>query len=177
MNRTILLLLGICFLSISLWGQKKNNDFIITMNKDTLYGKVKFNPKTNVVYFYYQGDKVVFNAATIENFGINRRGITRIFKAITNDWKDEVFVEILSEGKINLYRYDTSGNDLYKGDAFYYRYYISNPQKSHLLRVTPRSYKTILKMRIENQPSLLAQQIDYEQFPDIIAAYNGTARY
>lgn len=172
MIRTILLLLGICFLSISMWGQTKNKDFIITMNKDTLYGKIKFDPKANIVYFHYQGDKILFNAATIDNFGINRKGVTHVYKSITNDWKEEVFVEVLSEGKINLYRYDTSGNDLYKDDAFKYRYYISSQQKNYLVRVTPRSYKSILKMRLENQPDLLLQNITYEDVPAIIAAYN-----
>ena len=97
-------------------------------------------------------------------------GATRVFKTILNDWKDEVFVEVLTHGKINLYRYYTSGNDFYKEDAFNYRYYIQ--QEGKLLRGSPRSYKSILRQIFKPKSNSWVHAIAYEDVPQFIALYN-----
>jgi len=171
MAKNILLLLSLFFLSISLQSQN-DKDFLLTLQKDTLFGKIKFDTKTNVLIFYYQKQKVVFDAATINHFGIHRKGVTRIYKSITNDWKDEVSVEVLTEGKLNLYRYNTLDNKHYEpGSDCGYRYYLGETNKD-LIRLSPTSYKKILKMVIKEFPSLLLQRILFKDVPRIIQTYN-----
>ena len=174
MNKVLLFASLFFFLPLLLIAQK-NQDFILTMQKDTLYGKIKLNLKTNVITFDYQGNRVSFEAKTIDNFGIFRKGQTHVYKTITNDWKEEVFVEVLAEGTLNLYRYDTSGNKHYEEDAFDYRYYLSESNEGYI-RVTPRSYKNVLKKIVKNQPYLLAQKIGYEDVPRIVGEYNKLVR-
>ena len=106
------ILIGILLsLSVSLLAQN-GVDYIVTLAKDTVYGKVRFNPSTNVIVFSYHGDKMNFHASTIEHFGIFRKGKLHIYTSIVNDWKETVFVEVLTEGKLNVYLYDTSGLSL-----------------------------------------------------------------
>ncbi len=167
MNKTISLLGIFLFLSVALTAQE-GKDFILTMHKDTLYGKIKLDLKTNILTFEYQGDKVSFKARTIDQFGIFRKGQTHVYKTITNDWNEEIFVEVLVEGTLNLYRYFTSGNALYKKDAVGYRYYLNKANEGYI-RVTPRSYKNILQKMVKNKTYLLAQ---FEDVPMIIQAYN-----
>ncbi len=167
MNKTISLLGIFLFLSVALTAQE-GKDFILTMHKDTLYGKIKLDLKTNILTFEYQGDKVSFKARTIDQFGIFRKGQTHVYKTITNDWNEEIFVEVLVEGTLNLYRYFTSGNALYEKDAVGYRYYL-NKENEGYIRVTPRSYKNILQKMVKNKTYLLAQ---FEDVPMIIQAYN-----
>lgn len=165
-----MLLLSIAFsLSSLLWAQE-NKDFFLTMQGDTLYGKIKLDGRSNTIVFQYQGDKVEFHASTIEYFGIYKKGKYRTYKTIQNDKQKEVFVEVLTEGTLNLYRYDTSGDDRYeKEDSF--RYFICE-EDMVTMRVTPKSYKSILKLCCKNQPQLLAQRIEYQDVPKIIEAYN-----
>ena len=167
MNKVILLLGIFFFLSFALPAQE-GKDFILTLRKDTLYGKIKLNLKANMLTFDYRGNKVSFQAKTIEEFGIFRKGQTHVFKTITNNRDEEIFVEVLAEGTLNLYRYFTSGNSLYEEDTVGYRYYLNKLNEGYI-RVSPRSYKNILKKMVKNQPYLLAQ---FEDVPRIIQAYN-----
>lgn len=157
------------FLPLSLFSQR-GKDFILTMNKDTLYGKVKINVKSDILTFQYKGEKVEFHASTIDYFGIHRKGKTRIYKTLINNWEEYIFVEVLTEGRLNLYYYDTAGNHRYtSADPF--RYYIGN-ESIYPIRMSPRAYKNMMEMMVKDQPDLLAQMGDYEDVPRIIRKYN-----
>ena len=165
-----MLLLWIAFLLSSLLWAQEEKDFLLTMKADTLYGKIKLDGRSNTIVFQYKGDKIPFHASTFEHFGIYQKGKYRTYKTIQNSVKEEIIVEVLTEGTLNLYRYDTTGDKRYgKGDNF--RYFICEGDKIKM-RVTPKSYKTILKLCIKTQPYLLAQQIVYEDVPRIIEEYN-----
>ncbi len=166
----IIFLFSIAFLiSSMLWAQKED-DFFLTMRGDTLYGKIRLDSKSNTIIFWYQGDKLTFHASTIESFGIYKKGKYRTFKTIQNDEKKEVFVEVLTEGTLNLYRYDTTGDKRYnKEDNF--RYFICEDD-TVIMRVTPRSYKRVLKICLKDKPHLLARRIEYQDIPKIVEAYN-----
>jgi len=169
MKKNFILIGVLLFLSVSLFAQK-GVDYIVTLTKDTVYGKVRFNPYTNVINFSYHGDKMNFHASTIEHFGIIRKGKLHTYTSIVNDWKETVFVEVLTKGKLHVYLYDTSGNDHYsRKDP--YRYYVGK-SKSTLLRVSPRSYRNALGLLISDHPRLLAQAKQYEDVPKIIQSYN-----
>ena len=160
----MLLLLPLCLVA------QKGKDFILTMNKDTLYGKVKFSGKSDIINFNYKGEKVDFHASTIDYFGVHRKGQTHIYKTLINNWKEYIFVEVLSEGRLNLYYYDTAGNHRYTS-ADPYRYYIGN-EEIYPIRMSPRAYKNMMKMMVKDQPDLLTQMGDYEDVPRIIRKYN-----
>jgi len=169
MNKKMLLLWIGILLSSLLFAQEEK-DFFLTMQGDTLYGKIKLDRRSNTIAFQYQGDKITFHASTIESFGIYKKGKYRTYKTIQNNNKKEVFVEVLTEGALNLYRYNTSGDERYqKEDSF--RYFICE-EDTVVMRVTPKSYKVILKRCCKDQPQLLTQRIDYQDVPRIIKAYN-----
>jgi len=169
MKKNFTLFWILVILPLSLCGQK-GKDFILTISQDTLYGKIKFNQKPGIITFRYKGKKVAFHASTINYFGVNRDGITRVYKPLVNNWKKDIFVEVLSEGNVNLYYYDTAGNDLYtSADPF--RYYIGNSD-IYPIRMSPRSYRFLMKMMVTGQPDLLAQLSGYEDVPRIIKRYN-----
>jgi len=149
---------------------QQGRDYILTMNQDTLYGKIRFNQKSDIISFQYKGEKVDFHASTINYFGVTRKGITRIYKTLINNWEEYIFVEVLTEGKLNLYYYDTAGNHRYtSADPF--RYYIGNSD-IYPIRMSPRAYKNMMKMMVTDQPDLLAQMGDYDDVPRIIKKYN-----
>lgn len=163
-------LIGIVLLLPMFLLAQKGKDFILTMNQDTLYGKIKFNQKSDIISFQYKGEKVEFHASTINYFGVHRKGTTRIYKTLINNWKEYIFVEVLSEGRLNLYYYDTAGNHRYTS-ADPYRYYIGN-NDIYPIRMSPRAYKNLMKMMVKDSPDLLAQMGTYEDVPRIIKKYN-----
>jgi len=164
---SILLLLPLCLCA------QKDNGFILTMKQDTLYGKVRINNKLDGISFQYEGKKVELHASSITYFGVKKKGTTRIYKTLINNWEEYIFVEVLTEGKFNLYHYDTAGNDRYtRSDP--YRYYIGS-SNIYPIRMSPRSYRSMMKMMVrivEEEPELLGQLADYEDVPRIIRKYN-----
>ena len=152
---------------------QQGKGFILTMKQDTLYGKVRINNKLDGISFQYEGKKVELHASTITYFGLKKNGTTRIYKTLINNWEEYIFVEVLAEGKLNLYHYDTAGNDRYtRSDP--YRYYIGS-SNIYPIRMSPRSYRSLMKMMVrivEEEPELLGQLADYEDVPRIIRKYN-----
>ncbi len=169
MKRKFYLFWTLLLLPLFLYSQN-DKDFILTLNQDTLYGKVSFNPKAKLVSFRHKGKKTFFHVSTLTYFGINRNGNTQVYKILVNHWKEYIYVEVLSEGKLDLYYYDTKYNERYtRADP--YRYYIGN-DTMHPIRMSPRSYKYILKYMLTDESELLAQLSDYEDVPRIVRQYN-----
>ena len=160
----------VCFLlSISMFAQK-GKDFILTMNQDTLYGKIKFSRKDKSVTFYHKKGKTKFRASTIGYFGLHERNKIKVYKIVRMFPREDVFVEVITEGKINLYYYDTRESKHYiNGDK--YRYFVSNSELEPI-KISPRSYKNILKVFLKEQAALLDEVQDYEDVPRIIKKYN-----
>jgi len=169
MHKKLLLLWGVLFLSLPLWAQK-GKDFLLTMKEDTLYGKIKIQNRFNSIAFHYQGERVGFHATTIKKFGIHQKGKTRLFKTIDDDRKKRVIVEILIQGKLNLYRYNTIGDEDFTR-LEHFRYFLGK-KDTELVNITPISYKNALQFFMQDQPNLLAQKIAYGDIPKIIEQYN-----
>ena len=158
-----------CFLPLLLSAQQ-GQDFILTLSKDTLYGKIKFSTKSDLIIFKYKGKKVEFHASTIDYFGIYEKGQVDIYKTLLNNWEEYIYVKVLDEGKLNLYYYDTAGNHRYTS-ADPYRYYIGR-EDLYPIRMSPRAYKNMMKWMVTDHPDLLAQMGNYEDVPRIIRTYN-----
>jgi len=162
-----------CLLSISMSAQQ-GEDFILTLNQDTLYGKVKFSRNDKSVIFYHKKGKIKFQAATIGYFGLHEKNKMKVYKVARMYPREDVFVEVITEGEINLYYYDTRESKHYiNGDL--YRYFISNSELEPI-KMSPRSYKSILKYFLKEQPDLLEELQDYEDVPRIIKKYNQRRR-
>lgn len=149
---------------------QSGKDFILSLNQDTLFGKITFSLKAETISFKHKGKKTNFHISTLTYFGVNRNGKNLVYKTLINHWKEYIFVQVLSEGKLDLYHYDTKYNERYtRSDP--YRYYIGNTD-IYPIRMSPRSYRHILERMITDQSSLLAQQYNYEDVPKIIKQYN-----
>ena len=140
------------------------------MSQDTLYGKIRFSPKAESIAFLHKGKKTIFHVSTLTYFGINRNGKTQVYKILVNHWKEYIFVEVLTEGKLDLYYYDTKYNERYTSSDPY-RYYIGT-EEINPIRMSPRSYRYILERMFNDRSGLLAQLADYEDVPRIVKEYN-----
>lgn len=83
---------------------QSNPDYILTMQKDTLFGTIKNNLDWESITFVHHKKKVYFHAATIQYFGIYRAGKYLRYKSIKDKDGTDLFVQILNEGKIKLYK-------------------------------------------------------------------------
>ncbi len=169
MKKNFTLFWILLILPLFLYSQN-DKDFILTLSQDTLYGKVQFSPLEENISFRHKGKKTNFHVSTLTYFGINRNGKTKVYKILTNHWKEYIYVEVLTEGKLNLYYYDTKYNERYK-NSDPYRYYIGNAEINPI-RVTPRSYRYILEKIFIDRSSLLTQLSNYADVPRIIKQYN-----
>lgn len=169
MKQQITLFCILLFFPMLLFSQAKK-DFILNINRDTLFGKIKMSNKSGVLTFHHGRKKVTFHASTIDYFGKYRKGQYQVFKTLVNNRGEDIFVKVLSEGKVNLYYYDTADNELYtQADPF--RYYIGT-EEIYPIRMSPRSYNGLMKMMVKDQPNLLTQLAGYEDVPRIIKRYN-----
>ncbi|GEM_PF-2806312 len=153
---------------------QKHKDFILTLHKDTIFGQVKINPKVNHISFTHQRKRIYFHPKTLQAFGIYKKESKayQVFKSITNARGQSMFVEVLNEGKLKLYKYQKQE---VIAQAKYHRelYYIGRSDKK-LVTMTPDSYETTMKVIIKNHPNLLTQlaHTSYQEVPQIIASYN-----
>ena len=96
----------------------------------------------------------------------------RIFKSITNALGKSMFVEVLNEGKLKLYKYK---KEKIIAHAKYHKelYYIGRTDKK-LVTMTPDSYERTMKIIVKDYPNLVTQveRISYKEVPQIIASYN-----
>lgn len=173
MNRKITISFICCLLSISMSAQQ-GADFILTLNQDTLYGKIKFSRNDKSVTFRHNKKKTKFKATTINYFGLQDQNEMKVYTVATLYPREDVFVEVITEGEVNLYYYDTRQSKHYiDGDE--YRYFVGNSELEPI-KISPRSYKGILKYFLKEQPALLNELQDYEDVPRIIKKYNQQAR-
>jgi len=174
MRKEIILLFvlffGICAISFA----QKNKDFILTLHKDTIFGKIKINPENQHIAFTHQRKRIYFHPKTLQAFGIyqKKEKTYQIFKSITNVNGQSMFVEVLDEGKVKLYKYKKSE---IIAEAKYHKewYYVGRTDKK-LVTMTPDSYERTMKGILKDNPSLLTQigHISYNEVPQIIASYN-----
>ena len=173
MRKEILLFVLCCCMSVSCFAQK-NKDFILTLHKDTIFGQVKINPKNDHIAFTHQRKRVYFHPKTLQAFGIYNKVEKdyRLFKSITNALGKSMFVEVLNEGRVKLYKYQ---KDEIIAEAKYHKefYYIGRTDKN-LVTMTPDSFERTMKGIVKDHPKLLTQieQLSYKEVPQIIASYN-----
>jgi len=172
MKKVILfIVLTSCILTTS-FGQK-NQDFILTLRKDTIFGKISISPEDQHITFKHKRKRVYFHPKTLQAFGVKeKKGGYKMYKSITNLKGRSMFVEILDEGPVKLYKYNKS-EEVAKTKYRKNLYYIGLSDET-LSTLTPETYTLTMKVLLKDHPSLLAkaEKISYNQVPDLVASYN-----
>lgn len=162
------LLLG--FATFTMAEQPK--DFILTMNKDTLYGKIKPFLRSSYIVFEYQKKKLYFRAPTLHFFGIYKDGTYHYYKSIKNKDGKSIFAEILEEGKLKLYSHRVNEPHLPIPHQKPH-YYIGNSDDK-LVAITSNSYTHQLTYFVKDNPQLLTElrEGNFKDVPKIVGVYN-----
>lgn len=165
----ILFITSICTLAFA----QKHKDFILTLNKDTIFGNVTLNTSVAHITFTHKRKRVYFHPKTLKAFGIfDKKKGYKYYKSITNNRGTAMFVEVLDQGPIKLYKYqkrEKIANAEYSKSL----YYIGRSDEA-LSTITPNSYEQTMKALVKDHPALLTQveRISYQQVPNIIASLN-----
>lgn len=173
MRKELLLFVLCCCFNFTSFAQK-NKDFILTLHKDTVFGQVKINPDNDHITFTHQRKRIYFHPKTLQAFGIYKKeeNVYQVFKAITNARGQSMFVEVLNEGKVKLYKYQK--NEIIAQAKYHKELYYIGHSDEKLVTMTPDSYEKTMKVLVKDYPSLLTKidQISYREVPQVIASYN-----
>lgn len=171
-KRIYLLLFFACICTLAI--AQKNKDFILTLSKDTIFGKVSISPESAHITFQHKRKKLYFHAKTLNAFGIyNKKDGYKYYKSIKNGLGNSIFVEILDEGPfIKLYKYakrEKIENNYHTRNL----YYIGRSDKK-LSTITPASYEHAMRVLVKDHPDLLTEieRISYKEVPNIVASLN-----
>lgn len=173
MKKGTLLLLFLCCLSSIIFAQK-NKDFILTLHKDTIFGKIKFVPDSPHITFTHKRKRLYFHPKTLEAFGIfsKKSNNYRIYKSISSNRGSSMFVEVIDEGPVKLYKYVKK--DGLANSNYIREFYFIGRDDEKLLTMTPDSYERTMKVLVKDHPKLLdkMEAVSYKEVPNIIASYN-----
>lgn len=172
MTKKLLLLTFISCICTFAFAQK-NKDFILTLNQDTIFGNVTLNSSVAHIIFKHKRKKVYFHPKTLKAFGVfDKAEGYKYYKSITNARGTSMFVEVLTEGSFNLYKYQktkVTANAKYTKNL----YYIGRTDEK-LSTITPDSYENAIKALVKTHPvlSTKAENSSFNEFPNLVASLN-----
>ena len=173
MRKEMLFFVLCCYFSLPCFAQK-HKDFILTLHKDTIFGQVRTNSEADHITFIHQRKRIYFHPKTLQAFGIYKKESKgyQVFKSITNARGQSMFVEVLNEGKVNLYKYQK--NEIIAQAKYHKELYYIGHSDNKLIPMTPNSYARTMKVLVKDYPNLLTQleHISYNEVSQIIASYN-----
>lgn len=174
MKIRILYCLLFCCLYASAFSQA-NKDYILTLQQDTLFGKIQVELGREPISFKYKKMNLDYHPSTIQSFGIFREKQYRRFKSMKSpSGNDAFFVEIMVEGKNNLYKFDDKY--IFNNKQLRYLYFMEN-EDNELFPISSSTYQHILGRVLKDYPNLLSmlEQSTFAQVPQIIKQYNNGA--
>jgi len=149
-----------------------NKDYILTLQQDTLFGKIRVELGREPISFKYKKLNLDYHPSTIQSFGIFREKEYRRFKTLKSpSGKAAFFVEIIVEGKNNLYKFD----DKYISNPKQLRYiYFIENEADELSPISSSTYQRKLGRMLKDYPHLLSilEQSTFAQVPQLIQQYN-----
>ncbi len=149
-----------------------NKDYILTLQQDTLFGRIQVELGREPISFKYKKMNLDYHPSTIQSFGIFREKQYHRFKSMKSpSGKASFFVEIMVEGKNNLYKFD----DKYVFDNKKLRYLYFMESEAHgFFPISSSTYQRILGRVFKDYPNLLSmlEQSTFAQVPQIIKQYN-----
>lgn len=152
---------------------QNNKDYILTINQDTLFGNIKNNLDWESITFVHQKKKVFFHAGTIQYFSIFRNGEYLRYKSIKDTNGTNLFVQILNEGKIKLYKAAEQYHRFAKFNHFERMYYVG-PSEEDLVAMNELDYSIFIKNIAKEFPDLAPELklLSFENLPKLVAMYN-----
>ena len=149
-----------------------HGDYIVTLKEDTIYGEIKYKPFSKQMVFHYNKRKFVFNPGSLKFFGTYRNGQYQHYKTLRPTGWELIFVQVLTEGKLNLYHYHHL--DERYPPPHVRRLYFLGPTDKKLATISTRSYGPVIKFMFKDYPSISgkASRSTFDEVPGIVAAYN-----
>ena len=165
-----ILLVGFMLVFTLIGTAQKNQDFIISLTKDTIFGKVYLHDAPKVT-FKHQRKKIQFHPSSIGYFGIYEDGQYQMYKSIKNAKGFAAVVKVLSEGKLKLYEYKKKYNFQNPTSSSTYMIGFSDDK---LFTLSTAYFNAVIKGLIEDEPSILTQlaTTEYQKIPELVNAYN-----
>ena len=176
MKKYIFLSFLFCFF-VFLCNAQENKDYILTLQKDTLFGKIIEREGREPITFTHRNLKVNYHPSTIQSFGVYRNDSYQRYKSLKSEGGRTFFVEILLQGKINLYKF-TEENLLKEGRVLRYVYMLDTHDED-LIIFSSSTYQRILGAFFKEYPSLVAQlsNYSYHEVPRLIEQYNSSTSF
>lgn len=156
---------------------QENRDYILTLQKDTIFGKIVEREGKEPITFIHNKLKVYYHPSTIQSFGVFRENRYQRYKSLRSKEGQTFFVEILGQGKVNLYKY-TELNIIKKAQVKRYVYMIDT-HDHELIIFSSSTYQRILGTFLKEYPSLVAQlaNCSYHEVPILIEQYNSSTSF
>ena len=173
-NKLTLLVLTLLLLFSSDVLSQKNQDFIIDLNQDTLWGKIKLPARSQVLTFKIDKTKVQFRPNSLLLFGIYNKHQKDyiIYRSIRINKKDKQFLKVIAEGDLQLFEeklYRSSSRGLYVGTIYYV-----GRNKESLYFTNPYTYENVMTLLLRERP-VIAQRLEQATFydiPELVKAFN-----
>jgi len=149
-----------------------NKDYILTLQQDTLFGKIQVELGREPISFKYKKLNLAYHPSTIKSFGIFREKQYRKFKTLKSpSGKTAFFVEIVAEGNTNLYKFDDKY--IMNDKKLRYIYFMEN-EADELSPISSSTYQRRLARMLKDYPHLLSvlEQSTFAQVPQLIKQYN-----
>ena len=167
------LFLVVCFLFISFLCIAQQ-DFIINLNGDTLFGKVKLTTRTQKLTFKTKKDKVHFYPHTALSFGrYNKTNQAYdVYQSVRIQKQEKAFLKVLVRGKLQLFerRKVFGGN---RSVAINTCYFVGRTVES-LQLIAPFYYEGIMNHYLKEIPQISQklQKATFYEIPELVEEFN-----
>lgn len=173
MKKAVILIGFFCFLT-TIGFTQKDRDYILTLHKDTVFGSIKINPDVEHISFTHKRKRIYFHPKTLQAFGLyNKKEKTyKVYKSIKNARGKSMFVEVLSEGVVKLYKYKEAATEQNKMTNK--ELYFIGKKDGKLATMTQDSYELTMRILVKDYPELvtIAEKISYNEVPSLVESYN-----
>ena len=113
---------------------QEKKDYLLTLQQDTLYGKILTESYGSApITFIYGKNKMIYQPSSIQFFGIYRDKNYRHFKSLTSEGGKSIFVQIMVNGPIKLYKYSEEHIHINTTQKRYV-YFFGSADRSHGIR-------------------------------------------
>lgn len=166
------------FLLGSLISSAQQQDFIIPLNGDTLWGKIKLTTRTQKLTFKTAGTKVNFSPKTLLSFGrYNKKDHTHtLYEAVNLGNTRKVFLKVLAAGKLKLFE----ESRVIGGRRITYvqtLYYVGKTANS-LNLIVPTYYEALMCHLTQDIPHISEKikESTFYDIPDLVKKFNYATR-
>ena len=151
---------------------QKGKDYMLTLQKDTLFGDIFLQRGIDPIVFKHKGLKMNYHPSSIQFFGIFRNNGYQHFKVLRSKQGKAVFVEIMGIGKIYLYKY--TEEHIFPNLTLNRYVYLMGESDEKLTTISSSSYQRILGHFFKKNPALLTQlaTTSFAEVPKLIYQYN-----